>query len=238
MATPGIGRRLAVLDWPAIGQSLAAVGYARTGPLLTARECAGLIRLYDRDGRFRRTIEMGRHAFGEGQYRYFARPLPALVERLRRGLYPHLAPLANAMMVELGRPYRYPDSLAEFLAHCHAHGQTRPTPLLLRYREGGFNCLHRDLYGEVAFPLQATICLSRPGADYRGGAFLLAEQRPRMQSRAEAIDLEQGEMILFPTADRPVRGRRGTYAAGMRHGVSRLYEGRRYALGIIFHDAA
>lgn len=238
MATPGIGRRLAALDWPAMAASIDAVGYARTGPLLTAVECAGLVRLYDDDKRFRRTIEMARHAFGEGQYRYFARPLPALVERLRRGLYPHLAPIANAMMAELKRPYRYPASLPEFLDHCHAQGQQRPTPLLLRYREGGFNCLHRDLYGDVLFPLQATVCLSRPGLDYRGGAFLLAEQRPRMQSRAEAVDLGQGEMILFPTADRPVRGKRGAYAASMRHGVSRLYGGSRYALGIIFHDAA
>jgi len=238
MATPGIGKRLAALDWPAMARSIDTVGYARSGPLLTAAECTGLIRLYDDEPRFRRTIEMARHAFGEGQYRYFSRPLPALVERLRRGLYPHLAPIANAMMAALGRPYRYPDRLSAFLAHCHDQGQTRPTPLLLRYEVGGFNCLHRDLYGEVAFPLQATLCLSRLGADYRGGAFLLAEQRPRMQSRAEAIDLEQGEMIVFPTAERPVRGRRGVYAAGMRHGVSRLYQGRRHALGIIFHDAA
>jgi hypothetical protein len=238
MTTTDIAARLAALDWPALGRAIAELGYARSGPLLDGAECAGLIALYDEDAHFRRTIDMARFRFGEGEYRYFADPLPEPVRALRHGLYPHLAPIANEMMAALRRPHRYPVRLDDFLAHCHAAGQTRPTPLLLRYRQGGFNCLHRDLYGEVLFPLQATLCLSRPGRDYDGGAFILAEGRPRQQTRAEAIDLRQGEMILFPTADRPVAGARGPLAAAMRHGVSRLTRGERYALGIIFHDAA
>jgi uncharacterized protein len=234
----GIGERVAALDWTALEGSIAAHGYARTGPFLAPAECAGLIALFDDDARFRRSIEMGQYRYGEGRYRYFARPLPALVAKLRRELYPRLAPIANAMMAALDRPHRYPDDLESFLGECHARGQDRPTPLLLRYREGGFNCLHRDLYGELLFPLQATLCLSAPGRDYAGGAFLLAEQRPRQQTRADAVDLGRGEMILFPTADRPVEGKRGMLAAAMRHGVARLTRGERFALGIIFHDAA
>jgi len=238
MTGPSIAKRIAALDWVALERSIAEIGYARSGPFLSPTECGRLAGLFDDDARFRRSIEMAQYRYGEGRYRYFARPLPAPVEQLRRHLYPRLAPIANAMMAALDRPHRYPETLAAFLDHCHASGQQRPTPLLLRYREGGFNCLHRDLYGEVLFPLQATLCLSRPGRDYAGGAFLLAEQRPRQQTRAEAVDLAEGEMILFPTADRPVPGKRGTMAAAMRHGVSRLTRGERVALGIIFHDAA
>ena len=205
---------------------------------MDGHECEQLVALYDNDKRFRSTVNMARHRFGEGEYRYFDYPLPSLVGGLRKSLYRQLAPLANQMMVELGRPFRYPAALDEFTAQCRAQGQQRPTPLLLSYTEGGYNRLHRDLYGEVSFPLQATICLDSPGRDFDGGAFLLLEQRPRMQSSAEAIDLGQGEMIIFPTAERPVKGARGTSRANMRHGVSRLLGGRRHSLGIIFHDAA
>ena len=233
-----VAKRASALDWTALTRSIGELGYARTGGFLTPEECADTIALYDRENRYRTTIDMGRHGYGEGQYRYFQNPLPALVRHLRQGLYRRLAPLANAMMADLGRDIRYPERLDSFLEFCHARGQARPTPLLLRYHAGGYNRMHRDLYGEVRFPLQATICLSRPGVDYTGGAFLLTEQRPRQQTRAEAIDLVEGEMILFPTADRPVIGKRGFYRAQMRHGVSRLLSGERFALGIIFHDAA
>jgi hypothetical protein len=180
---------------------------------------------------------MGPRRFGEGEYRYFARPLPPLVEELRRGLYARLAPIANRMMRELRRRERYPRTLAAFLRRCHAAGQTRPTPLLLRYEKGGYNRLHQDLYGALAFPLQATVVLSRPGVDYEGGEFLLVESRPRQQSLGEAIALEQGELVVFPVRERPVAGARGALRASVRHGASRLRGGERFALGIIFHDA-
>jgi hypothetical protein len=180
---------------------------------------------------------MARHRFGEGEYRYFARPLPPLVEALRRGLYARLAPLANRLVADLGRPERYPAGLRAFLARCRAAGQTRPTPLLLHYVAGGCNRLHQDLYGELAFPLQGTVLLSRPGADFTGGEFLLLESRPRQQSLGEAIALAQGELVVFPVYERPVRGTRGVLRAGVRHGVSRIHAGERFALGVIFHDA-
>lgn len=180
---------------------------------------------------------MRRHGFGSGEYKYFARPLPAIVGTLRRAAYPPLARVANRWMAALGSPLRYPGSLRGFLARCAAQGQRKPTPLLLRYGSGDYNCLHRDLYGELAFPFQALVVLSRPGVDYAGGAFLLVEQRPRAQSVAEAIVPEAGELVIFTNHLRPVRGRRGFFQASVRHGVSRLLSGRRFALGVIFHDA-
>jgi hypothetical protein len=232
-----IRKRVRALDWTAIGQSLWENGYASLPKILTASECGALARLYFEDRRFRSTIDMARHRFGEGQYRYFANPLPRIVRELRASFYPHLAPVANGWAEALGERRRFPATLSGFLALCHRGGQTRPTPLLLRYESGGYNCLHRDLYGDIAFPLQLTVFLSRPDADYQGGAFLLIEQRPRQQSRGEALMPGQGEAVVFATAERPVAGSRGYFRAAMRHGVARVTRGQRYTLGIIFHDA-
>ena len=212
-------------------------GYARLPGLLKSAECRAIDELYDDRKRFRSHIDMALHRFGEGEYRYFDRPLPPLVEQLRRHLYPPLARVANQWNKRLGRDDRLPTSHSRFLKRCKAHDQLRPTPLLLRYRTGGFNCLHQDLYGDVAFPLQVACLLDRPDEDFTGGEFLLMEQRPRMQTRAEAIRLSRGEGIVFPTRERPVRGTRGFYRAQLRHGVSRIHSGRRTTLGIIFHDA-
>ncbi len=233
----GIAERLAALDWKAVEASLWEYGYAKTTPILTAKECTELIALYADESRFRSRIDMARYRFGVGDYRYFAAPLPPLVAALRRHAYPPLAGVANRWMEALGARERYPDDLPGLLARCRRAGQRKPTPLLLHYEAGGYNCLHRDLYGEVAFPLQLTCFLSRRGVDYTGGEFLLVEQRPRGQSRGEAIPTEQGEMVIFATAERPVRGARGYFRAGMRHGVSRILSGSRYTLGVIFHDA-
>lgn len=230
-------RLLEGIDWPEIHRLLEALGYARLPQILSSEQCADLRRLYFDDRRFRSTIEMARHRFGEGEYRYFRRPLPRLVQELRARVYPHLAPVANSWAERSRRRERYPPTLREFLELCRRRGQTKPTPLLLRYETGGYNCLHRDLYGEMAFPLQLTIFLSRPGADYEGGAFLLVEQRPRQQSRGEALMPGLGEAVVFATADRPVAGSRGFFRAGMRHGVARVTRGERYTLGVIFHDA-
>jgi len=227
----------AALDWPRLGQELDTLGHAVTDPLLTPDECDELAELYDDDARFRSRIEMRRHGFGEGEYKYLDHPLPGAVRALRADLYPPLAAVANRWAEALGAPDRYPAELDEFLAVCHHAGQTRPTPLILRYDEGGYNCLHQDIYGDVAFPLQVVVALSRPGDDYTGGEFLLVEQRPRAQSRGEAIALEQGQALIFPTRHRPVEGRRGHYRVTVRHGVSRLRSGRRFTLGVIFHDA-
>ena len=205
--------------------------------MLSAEECAGLIALYPDDRRFRSRIDMARFRFGVGDYKYFAAPLPPVVADLRQHAYPPLAAIANRWMEALGSRDRYPDELEGLLARCRRAGQTKPTPLLLHYEAGGYNCLHRDLYGDVAFPLQLTAFLSRREADYTGGEFLLVEQRPRAQSRGDAIPTEQGELLFFATAERPVRGSRGYFRAGMRHGVSRVRSGSRYTLGIIFHDA-
>jgi uncharacterized protein len=232
-----IAERLAALDWKGIEASLWEDGYARTAPVLTAQECAGLIALYPDASRFRSRIDMARFRFGVGDYQYFADPLPPLVATLRQHAYPPVAAIANRWMEALGARDRYPEELAGLLARCHRAGQTKPTPLLLHYEAGGYNCLHRDLYGEVAFPLQLTAFLSRRGVDYTGGEFLLVEQRPRAQSRGEAIPTEQGELVIFATAERPVRGSRGYFRSGMRHGVSRVRSGSRYTLGVIFHDA-
>ncbi len=224
------------LDWTAIEASLDEYGYATTPPMLSAGQCAELVALYDDESRFRSRIEMARYNFGSGEYKYFNRPLPPLVEELRQAFYPRLAPLASRWSEELGgKPY--PPTLDEFLDICGGHGQTKPTPLILRYRAGDYNCLHQDIYGEIAFPIQLTVALSRREADYTGGEFLLTEQRPRAQSRGQAVSLDRGEAVIFATRYRPVRGTRGWYRVNMRHGVSRLLSGERYTLGIIFHDA-
>jgi len=232
-----IADRLAKLDWEAIEQSLGEWGYARTPTVLSGDECASLIALYAEETRFRTRVDMARYRFGIGDYKYFAHPLPPLVADLRAHAYPPLARIANRWEKALGGRRRYPDDLSGLLAICRRAGQTKPTPLLLHYETGGYNCLHQDLYGEVAFPLQITAFLSRRGVDYEGGEFLLVEQRPRAQSRGQAIATEQGELVIFTTRERPARGQRGWYRATMRHGVSRLTSGTRYTLGVIFHDA-
>lgn len=232
-----IATRIARLDWKAIEQTLWDVGYAKTPAVLTPDECGELSALYADPRRFRRRIDMARHRFGVGEYQYFAAPLPPLVQSLRLSTYPSLAAIANRWMEALRLPQRYPADLPGFLSLCQAHGQTKPTPLLLRYEVGGYNCLHQDLYGDIAFPLQLTCFLSRRDVDYTGGEFLLVEQRPRAQSRGEAVVPEQGEVIIFATRERPATGTRGYHRVQMRHGVSRVRSGVRYALGIIFHDA-
>ena len=219
-------------------RQLETLGHARVPDALGAAACRRVAALWDRDELFRARIDMARHRFGEGAYKYFAYPLPPEVAALREAVYPALAEAANRMAAALGREARYPPRLADWLAVCHRDGQTRPTPLLLRYEAGGWNALHRDLYGPLVFPLQATILLSRPGEDFEGGEFLLVEQRPRQQSMGTAVQLRQGEMIVFPVFERPVAGARGTYRAQMRHGVSRIARGVRMTLGLIFHDAA
>lgn len=236
-APSAVGERVGALDWEEIERSLWAWGYARTPALLTPAQCAELVSLYPDDARFRSRIDMERYRFGVGDYKYFAHPLPQLVTELRTRLYPSLAAVANRWEQALGTRRRYPSELDRLLVQCRRAGQTRPTPLLLHYEAGGYNCLHQDLYGEVAFPLQLTCFLSRPRADYEGGAFLLVEQRPRAQSRGEALLPEQGESLIFTTRWRPVGGSRGYYRTTMRHGVSRVTRGTRYTLGIIFHDA-
>jgi hypothetical protein len=238
MATRGpIAARIARLDWPAIERSLDDRGYATMPAILTAAECKALVRLYPDAGRFRTRIDMARYRFGEGEYKYLTYPLPPVVAGLRKHLYPRLVPTANRWMAALGASERFPPEMEAFLAHCAAHGQRRPTPLLLRYTAGGYNCLHQDLYGAVAFPLQLTCALGRREVDYSGGEFLLVEQRPRAQSRGEVVILEQGTAVIFATHHRPVRGARGAYRTTMRHGVSRITRGERITLGVIFHDA-
>jgi len=229
--------RLASIDWTAVGESLDAHGCAVVGPLLNREQGRALARLYSADAPFRSRVVMARHGFGRGEYKYFAYPLPAMVGALRAALYPPLAAIANRWNEAMGIDTRFPSQHAEYLACCHGAGRTRPTPLLLQYGAGDYNCLHQDLYGEHLFPLQATVLLSRPGEDFTGGEFVLTEQRPRMQSRAEVVPLAQGEAVIFPVYHRPVRGTRGIYRVTMRHGVSRLRSGQRHTLGIIFHDA-
>ena len=225
------------LDWSAIGAELDAHGCATAGVILDPAACAALAAGYDDPALFRSRVVMARHGFGRGEYQYYANPLPPVVAALRTGLYPGLAAIANRWEVALGQAPRFPETHAAFLAECHADGQARPTPLLLRYGPGDYNCLHQDLYGETVFPLQAAFLLSRPGEDFTGGEFVLTEQRPRMQSRAEVVALRQGEAVIFPVNQRPVQGGRGVYRVAMRHGVSRLRSGARHTLGIILHDA-
>ena len=225
------------MDWPAISTCLDSQGCAVLPGPLTAAACRELAGLYGDDGRFRSRVVMSRHGFGRGEYKYFAYPLPRLVAQLRAALYPHLAPVANEWSRRLGDDRRYPGSLEAFLRDCHAAGQVKPTPLLLQYGPEDYNCLHQDLYGEWVFPLQLTVLLSQPGQDFTGGEFVLTEQRPRLQSRAEVVPLGQGDAVVFAVHHRPVRGTRGDYRVNLRHGVSRVRSGRRHTLGVIFHDA-
>lgn len=226
------------LDLPRITADLDARGWALTGPLLTSQTCAALQTLYDDPGRFRSRIVMGRHGFGEGEYQYFANPLPDPLPALRRRLYAGLAPVANCWNARLGRAGDFPDDLEAFSARCHAAGQTRPTSLMLKYGAGDYNRLHQDLYGELVFPLQTAILLSEPGRDFEGGELVLVEQKPRSQSQAHVVPLQQGEGVIFAVRERPMAGSRGDYRVQMRHGVSRIRSGHRMTLGLIFHDAA
>jgi hypothetical protein len=229
--------RLATLDWRSLGASLDAVGCALIPQMLSPSDCALLAGHYGEDARFRSRVVMARHGFGRGEYKYLAYPLPEIVQRLREALYPPLAAIANRWHEAMRIATRFPERLDAFLARCHRAGQKKPTPLLLKYGAGDYNCLHQDLYGEHVFPLQATVLLSKPGDDFAGGEFVLTEQRPRMQSRVEVVPLAQGDAVIFAVNQRPVRGTRGFYRVAMRHGVSRLRSGERLTLGVIFHDA-
>ena len=226
---------MAGADWTS---TLEETGHSLLPAVLEPEACERLAALYDQPRRFRSRVVMARHGFGRGEYQYFDHPLPARVRALRASLYATLAPVANRWMEALGERHRYPSRLESYLETCHARGQTRPTPLLLRYGPGDFNCLHQDLYGPEVFPFQVTVLLSRPGADFSGGEFVLTQQRPRMQSRVEVVPLAQGDAVVFAVNVRPVRGTRGVYRVRMRHGVSEVRTGRRHTLGIIFHDAA
>jgi hypothetical protein len=224
-------------DWNRLAADLAAQGSAVLEKLLTPDECRRIAALYARDDGFRSRVVMARHGFGKGEYKYFAYPLPEPIAGLREALYPPLAAVANDWNARMGIDTRYPERHADFLALCHKAGQTRPTPLLLQYDPGDYNCLHQDLYGDLAFPLQLTVLLSEPGKDFTGGEFVITEQRPRMQSRAEVVPLGQGDAVIFAVHHRPVQGTRGAYRVNLRHGVSRVRSGRRHTLGVIFHDA-
>jgi uncharacterized protein len=229
--------RVAALDWPTLLQELSDFGVVRVGPLLTVHEAETLAALYDEPENFRTRIHMARHGFGKGEYQYFSYPLPSIVAELRTLMYARLYGLANAWSAELKSDQTFPDSHAAFLGQCADAGQSRPTPLLLRYIEGDFNCLHQDLYGDLAFPFQMVTLLSQPGRDFTGGEFTLVEQRPRMQSRAEVVALSQGDAAIFAVHHRPAKGARGSYRVNLKHGVSRVRSGRRHTMGIIFHDA-
>ena len=238
MAAPTLADRVAALPWPDIADELDAQGAAVIEQLVTRAECDAITALYPHDEPFRSRVVMARHGFGRGEYKYFAYPLPPLIAELRTALYPPLAPIANRWSTSLGAELQYPLDHASFLARCHAAGQVRPTPLLLAYGEGDYNCLHQDLYGAEVFPLQVAILLSEPGRDFTGGEFVMTEQRPRMQSRPLVLPLSQGDAVAFAVHHRPVQGTRGTYRVNLRHGVSRIRSGQRHTLGIIFHDAA
>jgi uncharacterized protein len=234
---PVITERIEALDWPCIATRLDTDGSAFIGTVLSPAECRSLAATYKADERFRSRVVMARHGFGRGEYKYFAHPLPDVVASLRTALYPQLSGIANHWNETLGIDVRYPPEHAAFLDRCYRAGQTKPTPLLLQYGEGDYNCLHQDLYGEHVFPLQVAFLLSVPGEDFTGGEFVLTEQRPRMQSRAEVVPLGQGDGVIFPVHHRPVYGTRGFYRVNLRHGVSRVRSGHRQTLGIIFHDA-
>ena len=234
---PPVDGRVAALDWARVAAELDARGSSVLERLLSASECAEIAGLYEGEQSFRSRIVMARHGFGRGEYKYFAYPLPDIVASLRAALYPHLVPTANRWNEAMGLDVRYPPEHATYLDVCHAAGQVRPTPLLLQYGEGDYNCLHQDLYGEHVFPLQVAVLLSQPETDFTGGELVLTEQRPRMQSRPEVISLRQGDAVVFAVFHRPVQGTRGFYRVNMRHGVSRIRSGRRHTLGIIFHDA-
>jgi uncharacterized protein len=230
-------KKAAGLDWETVAAELDEHGSAVIGPLLTPGQCDELATSYEDEGAFRSRVVMARHGFGKGEYQYFSYPLPAVIAELRTALYPPLAEIANRWNEEMEIEDRYPAVHKAFLDRCHVAGQTKPTPLLLRYGTDDYNALHQDLYGDHVFPLQVAFLLSRPDVDFTGGEFVLTEQRPRMQSRAEVVRLEQGQGVIFPVRHRPVRGTRGTYRVNMRHGVSRLRSGRRHTVGIIFHDS-
>ena len=230
-----IDTRVEAVDWASASTHLDGYGWAMLRKLLTADECQTIARLYEDDRRFRSHVVMARHGFGRGEYKYFTYPLPDIVADLRRAIYPNLAPIANRWNASMGIDVRYPDAHADFIARCHKAGQTRA--LLLQYAAGDYNALHQDLYGEHVFPLQLTILLSEPERDFTGGEFVLTEQRPRMQSRAEVVPLRRGDAVVFAVHHRPVHGTRGTYRVTLRHGVSRLRSGHRHTVGVIFHDA-
>ena len=232
-----VAERVDALDWAHIAQELDDHGYALLGEILAPEECDALAALYPEEEHFRSRVIMERYSFGRGEYKYFRYPLPAIISELRTTLYPHLTEVANRWNQAMGSNVRYPREHAAYLRLCHGAGQSRPTPLLLRYGPGDFNCLHQDLYGEHVYPIQITILLSKPGEDFTGGEFVLVEQRPRMQSRAEVVALRKGNAVAFAVQQRPVQGKRGYYRVNFRHGVSRLRSGNRYTLGIIFHDA-
>ncbi len=232
-----VSARLRPVAWEGVADQLDASGCAVLEGLLTPLECDALVPLYAKDELFRSRIVMARHGFGRGEYKYFEYPLPELVAALRQSIYPKLAPIANRWNESLGLPARFPDRHSEFIRRCHDNGQTRPTPLMLRYGEGDYNCLHQDLYGEHVFPLQLAVLLSEPDDDFTGGEFVLTEQRPRMQSRPEVVALRKGDAVVFAVHTRPVAGTRGIYRVNHRHGVSRLRSGQRHTLGVIFHDA-
>ena len=229
---------LETIDWPSVSEELDAQGWAVMPKLLSAKECDAVASLYPKDEGFRSKVVMARHGFGRGEYKYFAYPLPSLIEDSRTAIYPHLIPIANRWHEAMGMDVRFPAAHAKFIKRCHAAGQTRPTPLLLQYGKDDYNCLHQDLYGEHVFPLQVAILLSEPGQDFEGGEFELTEQRPRMQSRAAGVPLRQGDAVVFAVNGRPMQGARGFYRVNLRHGVSKLRSGHRHTLGIIFHDAA
>ena len=233
-----IQKRIDALHWNKTAESLSARGYAVTDPMLIPEECASIISLYNEPTRFRSQVIMERHRFGVGDYKYFANPLPEMVADLRTSAYSDLAPIANQWAKAFGEPKPpFPLDHTAFLQICHKAGQTKPTPLVLHYEAGGYNCLHQDLYGEIAFPLQMVFLLGQPGRDWEGGEFLVVEQQPRAQSKAEVVAASQGQAIIFTTRYRPVKGSRGYYRANLRHGVSRVHRGTRHTLGIIFHDA-
>jgi hypothetical protein len=236
-AAAGIAVHVAALDWQGISDELNAHGYAIIPGLLTADECADMAAHYAHPQLFRSRVVMSQHGFGSGEYQYFRYPLPSMISALRNALYGPLAAIANRWHELMDLPDRFPADHADFLARCHAAGQQRPTPLLLEYKAGDYNCLHQDLYGEHVFPLQAAVLLNQPGKDFEGGEFVLTEQRPRMQSRVEVVPLKRGDMVIFAVNHRPVQGTRGIYRVNLRHGVSRLRSGSRHTLGIIFHDA-
>jgi uncharacterized protein len=235
-AQPAVARAEA-LDWQLIGKDLDEQGSAMLCSVLSAKECRALASLYPDDGLFRSRVVMARHGFGRGEYKYFSYPLPDVIQGLRTALYRRLAPIANQWNLSMGIDVRYPEEHSDFVQRCHDAGQLRPTPLLLQYGAGDYNCLHQDLYGEHVFPIQVAFLLSEPGGDFTGGEFVLTEQRPRMQSRPEVVPLRQGDGVAFAVHHRPVQGTRGTYRVNLRHGVSRLRSGQRHTLGLIFHDA-
>lgn len=235
-STP-IAERVGALDWQHVLEELDAQGNATLNHILTPDECRKLASLYQREDSFRSTVVMQKHGFGRGEYRYFKYPLPDIIASLRTAVYPLLVPLANRWNEAMGIPISYPEEHADYLERCHQAGQNRPTPLLLRYGTDDYNCLHQDLYGEHVFPLQLTILLSEPNKDFTGGEFVMTEQRPRMQSRPIVVSLRQGDAVLFAVRNRPVSGRKSVYRVNLRHGVSRIRSGQRFALGIIFHDA-